>query len=636
MISDWLALASDDPAQHKLWQDEYRDRLSFWGVPCGPINDMLVLDIDVKGKSNGFQTIKDLNLPIPATQSQLTPSGGKHYIFTYPKDGKDYKNRVNFLPGLDIRSRGGWIAWYGSCGLLRIDAPEWLLDEINKTKDKPTVDSQIKLAPEIAMGIFEKCIDTIRSAGEGERNHTLNTEAFKIGQLLTSSDITQEYANEEIKKAALEIGLDPGEIRATTKSGFSGGKSNPLTCPFSNDQPIVTINIPDPPKNPELEARWTPPYMTRDSLMNSSCLRKPQLFKNWSTEDIHITTADGGTGKTTLKLYEAVCLALGERFLGFDCVQQGKTLYITGEDTQAKLSAMVGAIMKQMGLFDGTPESNAKINIVLDSVVIKKDSDLCLIAKGKDSFLTPNSEAMTKLSQAIEDIKPKMIVFDPIASFWGSESALNDMNKAVAKFMQTLQEKSNACVEMLNHMGKVSSQSKDMSQFAGRGGTGLPSHSRVARVLRGVDAQEYKELTGEDLAEKESAMMCNVGKFSDGSPLTNEPFLIVRSGMLFGHKTIVPNKEREGKDVKNDIERVYEFIKNARLENKEPTKAVLIGYFKIHAEPLSEARVKGAINLLVFQGFNGELVKQTVHPDETVKENVFIITDQDGVEKYWS
>lgn len=84
------------------------------------------------------------------------------------------------------------------------------------------------------------------------------------------------------------------------------------------------------------------------------------MFQDWSTEDICITTADGGTGKTTMKLYEAVCLALGERFLGFDCKQTGKTLFITGEDTQQKLGAMLGAIMQQMGLFNGTPENEVK------------------------------------------------------------------------------------------------------------------------------------------------------------------------------------------------------------------------------------------------------------------------------------
>ena len=112
-------------------------------------------------------------------------------------------------------------------------------------------------------------------------------------------------------------------------------------------------------------------------------LRKPQLFRNWSTQDFAITTADGGTGKTTLKLYEAVCLALGDRFLGFDCVNPGRTLFITGEDTDKKLAAMLGAILEQLGLFEDAPGNAEKVQTILNSIVIKKDSDLCLVAKDR-------------------------------------------------------------------------------------------------------------------------------------------------------------------------------------------------------------------------------------------------------------
>jgi len=47
-------------------------------------------------------------------------------------------------------------------------------------------------------------------------------------------------------------------------------------------------------------------------------------------------------------------------------------LFITGEDTVAKLGAMLGAILKQMGLMDGTPENEIKVRKVMDNVLIKK------------------------------------------------------------------------------------------------------------------------------------------------------------------------------------------------------------------------------------------------------------------------
>jgi RecA-family ATPase len=175
----------------------------------------------------------------------------------------------------------------------------------------------------------------------------------------------------------------------------------------------------------------------------------------------------------------------------------GKTLFITGEDTDKKLAAMLGAVVRDMGLFEKRVGDDERIQKVLQSIYIKKDSDLCLITKDKQGFLHLNRDAMNKVMQAVDEIKPKLIVFDPISSFWGSEAALNDMAKAVAKFMQELAERSGACVEIVNHMGKQSSSNKDMSQFAGRGGTGLPSHARVSRVLRPVFEDEYTDLTGE-------------------------------------------------------------------------------------------------------------------------------------------
>ena len=356
-------------------------------------------------------------------------------------------------------------------------------------------------------------------------------------------------------------------------------------------------------------------------------MKRPQLFEDWSSQDIHITTADGGTGKTTLKLMEAVCLALGERFLGFNCLQPGRTLYITGEDTEKKLTAMIGMILKQMGYGD----DREKIDTVLDSIYIKKDDDLCLITKDKQGFLQANYAAMNKILEAVYDIKPKMIVIDPIASFWGSEAAVNDMGKAVSKFVSQLVHESNACVEMLNHMGKVSSGAKDMSQFAGRGGTGLVSHARVSRVIRPVFSDEYAELTGKSLDEGESAMMLNVNKFSDGSPLYNKPFLLIRKGYLFTRQDFEVSKADEERKMHDNM-RVFNFIKETRANKKYPTEAAIAGHFASQNDKMSKARVAGAIEYLKVVAFNDCYLKAIDNPDQTSKAVAYTLTDTNGVE----
>jgi regulatory protein RepA len=629
LIKDWNELASNDPTQIKLWQELFRDRLHFWGVPCGQANGIFVLDIDVK-KVNGWESLKSLGLTVPETLSQATPSGGSHLIFK-AKPGVHYPNSVNSKTGLDTRGDRGWIAWYGNTNNKPIvDHPDWLLT-LNVRKPEP-VEVQgipISVAPEIAQGIFMVALDNVRNAAPGESNVTLNVESFKVGQLVASGSISRHFAEEELFKAAKDRGKPDHESRATIKSGLDGGAKHPLTSPFPNQAPQPLIHIPTAPGPAE---RWTPQYLTRSDLLNTAKLKKPQLFRDWSTEDIHITTADGGTGKTTLKLYEAICLALGERFLGFENKQRGKTLFITGEDTREKLAAMTGAIMNQMGILNNTPENEAKVETVLNSIVIKKDADLCLIAKDKQNFLYPNPEALRKLLEAVDDIRPKMIVFDPIASFWGSESALNDMNKAVTKFMSELVEKSHACVEMINHMGKSSSAAKDMSQFAGRGGSGLPSNSRVSRVLRSLSAEEFTEMTGGELVADQTAMLCNVNKFSDGSVLFNKPFIIIRNGYLFSRLSLTQAKAREIEKEQSDTEKIFSYIKQQRTANKYPTRNVVTAHFMNNGDPMSQARIKRALDVLEYSGHMGERIQPIENPNPVIKDKALIITDLEGTE----
>lgn len=624
------AQASDDPEVHKMWANLYRNKMTAWAVPTGPVNGILVLDIDVKG--NGYETIKQFE--IPKTLTQRTPSGGMHLIYKYPTDGRRYGNKVKFggtLPGLDARGDGGYIIWYGGDDAPIIDPPTWFAEKTAEVLHQPANQlalSTIKIAPEIAAKIVQESLDKIREAGEGESNNVLNIESFRLGQLVASQSITRDYAFEALLRAAKDRGKPDYESKATIASGLDGGGKKPIVDPFSSAAPIVTLAIPDP-RGP----KWTPEKTTREQIMDFSKLRKPQLFDTWSTEDIAITTADGGTGKTTMKLFEAVCLALGDRFLGFKNSQPGaKTLFITGEDTDLKLKAMLGQILKQMGLTED-PKYNDQVQTVLDAIYIKKDADLCLIVKEhKTNFLMLNTQALEKILLAVDEIKPKMIVFDPISSFWGSEAALNDMAKAVTKFMSELAERSGACVEMINHMGKQSSSTKDMTQFSGRGGTGLPSHARVSRTIRPIFDEEYTQLTSETLGEKQSAMLCNVNKFSDGSPLYNKPFLILRDGFIFTRKDMTDSKAREAEEKMTDIERVFQFIKEARESDKFASRQVVVAHFKACGNPIPKTRVEGALHLLEYTGHMGELIKPIENPDIERGGKVYTVTDQFGKE----
>ena len=66
--------------------------------------DFWVLDIDVHGKKNGYQSLKEWEhvKKIPRTSQVLTASGGKHLYFKKPI-GFTMPQKVDFLDGVDIK-----------------------------------------------------------------------------------------------------------------------------------------------------------------------------------------------------------------------------------------------------------------------------------------------------------------------------------------------------------------------------------------------------------------------------------------------------------------------------------------------------------------------------------------------------
>ena len=76
------------------------------GVATGRGSGITVIDIDVKQGKNGFATLDALNIDIPPTVTQCTPTGGKHKFFKYTDQ---LKNSVSTIEAVDVRNNGGFI-----------------------------------------------------------------------------------------------------------------------------------------------------------------------------------------------------------------------------------------------------------------------------------------------------------------------------------------------------------------------------------------------------------------------------------------------------------------------------------------------------------------------------------------------
>jgi len=144
---------------------------------------------------------------------------------------------------------------------------------------------------------------------------------------------------------------------------------------------------------------------------------------------------------------------------------------------------------------------------------------------------------------------------------------------ALSKAMHHIQSYSNASVDMITHIGKDSHTRKDLSQFSGRGGTALANHARVVRTLLKLNADEYKEETGLELGDGQTAILCNVSKFSDGSPILDKPFVILRTGYLFERVDCIEKTEHQkSNDVSKEKDEIYKWLKTNSTEERPVTQ----------------------------------------------------------------
>jgi hypothetical protein len=144
----WQDQASNDPEVIKnMGFITHGYNVGIFTSKYGSHNGLLVVDVDNKGEKNGDHEILKLELEgrdFPATFTQRTPTDGRHLVYLVDEPVKQGANVL--APGLDIRSRGGYIVGYSS--VLAIGAyvsnhhpiaraPQWLIDVCGRAVERP-------------------------------------------------------------------------------------------------------------------------------------------------------------------------------------------------------------------------------------------------------------------------------------------------------------------------------------------------------------------------------------------------------------------------------------------------------------------------------------------------------------------
>lgn len=168
-------------------------RCDYWGAPTGAVNGFVVVDVDKKG--GGIETAA--NFKWECEIRQTTQSGGYHLFYKVP-EGLELRNRVRFLPGVDLRADGGYVIMYEDVNLTNLpEMPPWLLTLLDR--------GEKKLVDIDADG---------DGVGEGGRNHFLARKAGSMQRIgvLTLAGLT------EVNEKSCEPPLDAVEVEAIYES----------------------------------------------------------------------------------------------------------------------------------------------------------------------------------------------------------------------------------------------------------------------------------------------------------------------------------------------------------------------------------------------------------------------------------
>jgi hypothetical protein len=146
-------------------------------------------------------------------------------------------SRFWYAPG--VAPGGEFLSAELAGGPLDVDAALIEMAELDAqrraAKPKPIASNGARLggsrATRYAQGALAKAAEKVRTAPEGERNSTLNAEAFSITGFVAAGTLEQATAEGALHEAAIASGLEPGEVQATLRSAFIAGIERPRALP---------------------------------------------------------------------------------------------------------------------------------------------------------------------------------------------------------------------------------------------------------------------------------------------------------------------------------------------------------------------------------------------------------------------
>jgi hypothetical protein len=210
------------------------------GIATGPASNYYVIDLDGSDGIQSWYALTSEQMDNVTTLVSTTGSGGEHWWFEVADDDALRNTCSKLGRGIDTRGKGGYVLAPPSRHVsgrsyewkepreAATPLPSWLRGLLTPRRDTPQGEPHLSGdSTPYGRAILRDALERVRAAPEGQRNSTLNAEAFNLGQWIGGGEISPLG----VAEALLSVSPDPDTAKSekTIRAGLHDGAQYPRT-----------------------------------------------------------------------------------------------------------------------------------------------------------------------------------------------------------------------------------------------------------------------------------------------------------------------------------------------------------------------------------------------------------------------
>lgn len=318
--------------------------------------------------------------------------------------------------------------------------------------------------------------------------------------------------------------------------------------------------------------------------------KQPCIVDRWFYEDVGVFIAPGGTGKTTLLLFQIIHIVLGLDLFGYEVRAPGPVVILTAEDSRETLVARLRFMCHELGLTD------EQVREVRESVFITDVSGKGIKLTTVEKDVVMPSKQLDRLIVEVGLICPSLVVIDPMVSFGVGESRINDAEQGMIDAARRIRNTARCAVLYVHHTGKGNARERTTDQYSGRGGSALADGARMVHVLQRLSPGEWTTATGDALGPNEGGFVLARAKMTWCEPQPD--VYLKRRGYTFERMAAVEPSEGAAASMKNDCTRLWQLLKDELQEGRKHSGKSLEGI-----SPMPQKMTRQVLQRLLFDGW---------------------------------